>query len=195
MKIEPINLEGNFVRLEPLSLNHLAQLCEVGLDSELWRIIPTQITNKNDMKQYIETALAEQKQGFALPFATIEKESNKVVGSTRFANISVKDKRAEIGWTWIAKNWQRTFVNTEAKLLMLTHAFETWKVNRIEFKTDFLNEQSRNAILRLGAIQEGIFRNHVVCDNGRIRDSVYFSIIDSEWQKVKENLEIKLVGK
>jgi N-acetyltransferase len=195
MKIEPINLEGNFVRLEPLSLNHLDQLCEIGLDSELWRIIPTQITNKNDMKQYIETALAEQKQGFALPFATIEKESNKVVGSTRFANISVKDKRAEIGWTWIAKKWQRTFVNTEAKLLMLTHAFETWKVNRIEFKTDFLNEQSRNAILRLGAIQEGIFRNHVVCDNGRIRDSVYFSIIDSEWQKVKENLEIKLVGK
>ncbi|MCU0238134.1 MAG: GNAT family N-acetyltransferase [Pyrinomonadaceae bacterium] len=195
MKIEPIILEGNFVRLEPLSLNHLDQLCEVGLDNELWRIIPTQITNKIEMKQYIEIALAEQNQGLALPFATVEKESNKAIGSTRFGNISVKDKRAEIGWTWIAKNWQRTFVNTEAKLLMLTHAFETWKFNRIEFKTDFLNEQSRNAILRLGATQEGIFRNHVVCDNGRIRDSVYFSIIDSEWQKVKENLEIKLVGK
>lgn len=192
MKVESVILEGNFVRLEPLNLVHLEQLCIVGLDEDLWRIIPTKIKNAADMKNYIETALVEQNKAVSLPFATIEKSSNKAIGSTRFGNISTKDKRVEIGWTWIAKDWQRTFVNTEAKLLMLTHAFEIWKCNRVEFKTDLLNEKSRNAILRLGAKQEGIFRQHVVCDSGRIRDSVYFSIINSEWDEVKKNLEIKL---
>ena len=180
------------MRLEPLSLSHHAQLCEIGLDEDLWRLIPTQIKNADDLKSYIETALDEQKRGVSLPFAMIEKSSNKAIGSTRFGNIAPKDKRVEIGWTWIAKDWQRTFVNTEAKLLMLTHAFETWKCNRVELKTDFLNEKSRNAILRLGAKQEGIFRQHVVCDTGRLRDSVYFSILNSEWETVKNNLEAKL---
>lgn len=192
MKIEPITLEGNFVRLEPLSINHLDQLCEAGLDEELWRWIPTQISNRQEMKNYIETALDEQDRGVSLPFATIEKSTNKAIGSTRFGNIAVKDRRAEIGWTWIAKDWQRTFVNTEAKLLMLTHAFETWKCIRVEFKTDALNEKSRNAILRLGAKQEGIFRQHVICQSGRLRDSVYFSILDSEWAQIKKELEAKL---
>jgi RimJ/RimL family protein N-acetyltransferase len=192
MEIKPITLIGNYVRLEPLSIDHLDELCEVGLDDDLWRIIPSQIKNKNEMKQYIQSALTEQNDGISLPFATIEKTSNKAIGSTRFGNISVKDRRAEIGWTWIGKNWQRTYVNTEAKLLMLTHAFETWKVNRIEFKTDFLNEKSRNAILRLGATQEGIFRNHIVCNDGRIRDSVYFSIINKEWENVRKNLQNRL---
>lgn len=192
MKIEPITLEGNFVRLEPLSINHLDQLCEAGLDEELWRWIPTQISNRQEMKNYIEVALDEQDRGISLPFATIEKSTNKAIGSTRFGNITVKDRRAEIGWTWIAKDWQRTFVNTEAKLLMLTHAFETWKCIRVEFKTDALNEKSRNAILRLGAKQEGIFRQHVICQSGRLRDSVYFSILDSEWAQIKKQLDAKL---
>jgi len=192
MKIEPVILEGDFVRLEPLALTHLDQLCEVGLDEELWRWIPTQITNREEMKNYIETALDEQNRGISLPFATIEKSTNKAIGSTRFGNIVVKDKRAEIGWTWIAKDWQRSYVNTEAKLLMLTHAFENWKCNRVEFKTDALNEKSRNAIMRLGAKQEGIFRQHVVCQSGRLRDSVYFSILDSEWSEIKKNLRAKL---
>jgi RimJ/RimL family protein N-acetyltransferase len=192
MKVEPIVLEGKFVRLEPLSLAHHPQLCEVGLDEDLWKISPDQIVTPADLRRYLETALDEQSRGVSLPFATIEKSTNRAIGSTRFGNIAVKDKRAEIGWTWIAKDWQRTFVNTEAKLLMLTHAFETWKCNRVEFKTDFLNERSRRAILRLGAKQEGIFRQHMVCQSGRLRDSVYFSIIDSEWEAVKKNLEGKL---
>ncbi len=193
MQIERITLDGKFVRLEPLSLKHHIGLCEVGFDQELWRLNPNQITNSAEMKSYIETAIDEEKRGISLPFATIEKSNNQVIGSTRFGNISTKDKRTEIGWTWITKNWQRTFVNTEAKFLMLTHAFEVWKCNRVELKTDFLNEKSRNAILRLGATQEGIFRNHIICDTGRIRDSVYFSIIDSDWQNIKANLAANLL--
>lgn len=192
MKIEPVILEGNFVRLEPLSMSHHRQLCEIGLDEDLWRVSPDQIVTADDMKFYIEAALNQQNKGVSLPFATVEKSTNKVVGSTRFCNIRTEDKGVEIGWTWIAKDWQRTYVNTEAKYLMLRHAFEVWKCIRVEFKTDFLNEKSRNAILRLGAKQEGIFRQHIVCQSGRLRDSVYFSIIDSEWDKVKRNLEARL---
>jgi N-acetyltransferase len=192
MKPEPVILEGRFVRLEPLSFSHLPQLCEVGLDEDLWRLIPTPIKNSEDMKMYIETALDEQNRGVSLPFATVEKSSNQAIGSTRFGNIRIKDKGVEIGWTWIAKNWQRTQINTEAKYLMLRQAFEVWRCLRVEFKTDVLNEKSRSAILRLGAKQEGIFRRHVVCQSGRIRDSVYFSILDSEWAEVKKNLETKL---
>ena len=192
MKIEPIVLEGKFVRLEPLTMSHHWQLCEVGLDEVLWRVSPHQIVTPDDMKGYIETALSQQNNGISLPFVTIDKSSNKVIGSTRFCNIRIEDKGVEIGWTWIAQDWQRTYVNTEAKLLMLTHAFEVWDCHRVEFKTDALNEKSRRAILRLGAIQEGIFRQHIICQSGRIRDSVYFSIIDSEWERVKGNLEAKL---
>lgn len=192
MEIETTVLENDFVRLEPLGIEHLDALCEVGLVEELWRLIPVQIDSREAMRNYIETALDEQKRGVSLPFATVEKSSNKVVGSTRFGNIDAKNLRAEIGWTWIAPAWQKTFVNTNAKLLMLTHAFETWKCIRVELKTDVLNEKSRRAILRLGAKQEGIFRQHVICESGRLRDSVYFSILDNEWQDVKENLLRKL---
>lgn len=192
MKIKPIILEGEFVRLEPLKTEHLDRLCEIGLDEEIWRWNPAAVESPDDMKCYIETALDEQKQGVSLPFATIEKSSDKIIGSTRFGNIDVKNKRVEIGWTWIAKNWQRTFGNTEAKLLMLTHAFETWKCVRVELKTDWLNEKSKNAILRLGAKQEGVLRQHIITKTGRLRDTVYFSILDSEWHDIKLNLTAKL---
>lgn len=192
MKIEPVKLNGHFLKLEPLKSDHLTVLCEVGLVDELWRWAPTQIDSIETMKGYIEAALEEQFRGVSLPFVIIEKSSNKIVGSTRFGNIDVKNLRAEIGWTWINPNWQRTYVNTEAKLLMLTHAFETWKCIRVELKTDALNERSRNAILRLGAKQEGIFRQHIICQSGRLRDTVYFSILETEWQNVKENLLRKL---
>ena len=192
MKIEPIVLEGEFVRLEPLKIEHHTALCEVGLEESIWRWSPEPIETPDDMRRYIETALDEQRRGVSLPFVTIEKSSNKIVGSTRFGNIDVENLRAEIGWTWINPAWQRTFVNTEAKLLMLTHAFETWKCIRVELKTDALNEKSRNAILRLGARQEGIFRQHMICSSGRLRDTVYFSILDNEWPSVKENLLRKL---
>src|SRR5687767_1883857 len=144
------------------------------------------------MTKYIETALNEQKHGISLPFATVEKASKRIVGSTRFGNIDVNNRRVEIGWTWIGKDWQRTFVNTESKFLMLQQAFEIWKCIRVEFKTDSLNEKSRNAILRIGAKEEGVFRQHMITDSGRLRDSVYYSILDREWQEVKSNLEAKL---
>ena len=192
MKVEPVILEGERVRLEPLSLEHTGDLCEAGLHDELWRLIPTFISTAEDMKAYIQTALDEQAKGISLPFATVEKASGKAIGSTRFGNIDTANKRVEIGWTWISPDWQRTFVNSEAKYLMLKHAFETWQCNRVELKTDALNERSRNAILRLGAKQEGIFRQHVVTYSGRLRDSVYFSIINTEWPEVKAKLEEKL---
>ncbi len=192
MKVEPLTLNGEFIRLEPLKIEHHAALCQIGLHEEIWRLNPAQIDSPEAMKKYIETALEEQKCGAALPFVTIEKTTEKIVGSTRFGNIDINNRRTEIGWTWLNPSWQRTYVNTEAKLLMLAQAFETWKCIRVEFKTDVLNEKSRIAILRLGARQEGIFRQHVVCASGRLRDSVYFSILDNEWQAVKKNLLQKL---
>lgn len=192
MKIEPVTLEGNRVRLEPLSMNHHAALCEVGLDEEIWRWGITLILKPDEMRDYIETALNEREKGVSLPFATIDKTTNKVVGSTRFGNIDTQNRRVEIGWTWIGRDWQRTFVNTEAKYLMLRHAFETWKCIRVELKTDSLNERSRNAMLRIGAKEEGTFRNHMITYAGRLRHSVFFSIIDSEWADVKAGLEEKM---
>jgi len=147
------------------------------------------------MRTYVETALQWQAEGSALPFATILNETDQIVGSTRFANIDREHKHMEIGWTWIGKPWQRTAVNTEAKYLMLRHAFEQLGCIRVEFKTDSLNQQSRNAILRIGAKEEGTFRNHMIIQDGRYRHSVYFSVIDSEWAEVKRRLEEKLGGR
>ncbi len=195
MIVKPVKLVGEFVRLEPMALGHLDGLCAVGLEPSLTELTPTQILTRTDMFGYVEFALGEQQKGTMLPFVTIEKSSGKVVGSTRFCAIDAANLRCEIGWTWIASQWQRTFVNTEAKLLMLTHAFETWGCNRVEFKTDALNNRSRTAILRIGAKEEGIFRQHIVCASGRLRDSVYFSIINTEWPSVKQRLEERLLSK
>jgi N-acetyltransferase len=192
MNIHPVTLDGKGVRLEPLTQAHHAQLCEAGFDEELWRLTTTIIRTPEDMKKYIDTALKDSADGKALPFAIIEKSSNKAVGSTRFGNIDATHRRLEIGWTWIARQWQRTFVNTEAKYLLLSHAFDTLGCMRVEFKTDSTNSRSRNALMRIGAKEEGVFRNHMIVPGGRIRHSVYFSIIDSEWNEVKRELERKL---
>jgi len=192
MIVEPVLLEGRCVRLEPLSLAHVPALIEVGLDPELWRWTAGSVKSAQEMKTYVGNALDRQRQGTVVPFATVERKTGRVIGSTRFANIDPHDRRVEIGWTWIARPWQRTPINTEAKYLMLRHAFETWICMRVEFKTDVLNAQSRAAILRIGAKEEGIFRNHMMMESGRIRDSIYFSIIDSEWPAVKRRLEEKL---
>lgn len=194
MKVEPVILEGTIVRLVPMAAEHLDGLWEAGRDESLWRLNPMTVSSRDDMQRYIEIAVADQHKGAALPFVTVERSSGKIIGSTRFGNIDIGNRRAEIGWTWINPRWQRTAVNTEAKLLMLTHAFELWKCIRVELKTDVLNEKSRNAIARLGAKEEGIFRSHVICDTGRFRDSIYFSIIDTEWESVKANLTSKLTG-
>jgi len=188
MVVEPVTLQGKYVRLEPLSMDHFDQLWAIGQDKGLWKWISYQINTPDEMRTYIKTALDWQAIGTALPFVTIWQATNEVVGSTRFGNIDTGNHRVEIGWTWIGKPWQRTPVNTEAKFLMLQHAFEVWHCIRVELKTDKLNERSRAAILRIGAKEEGTFRHHVITESGRLRDSVYFSIIDTEWPEVKARL-------
>ena len=153
--------------------------------------LPGPRLRSNDEPAFITPSPIRPKES-SLPFATIDRAQGKVVGSTRFMSIDVPNKRVEIGATWISKPWQRTRINTEAKYLMMRHAFETWGCNRVEWKTDALNTQSRNAILRLGAKQEGIFRQHIVTWSGRLRDSVYFSVIAPEWPEVKKALEAKI---
>jgi RimJ/RimL family protein N-acetyltransferase len=192
MIVEPITLEGRRVRLEPMSLAHLGALAEVGLDEELWRWTATRVASGAEMRAYVESALDEQARGASLPFVTVDKESGRVAGSTRFGNIDRENRKAEIGWTWVGRAWQRTAVNTEAKLLMLAHAFEVWRCVRVELKTDSLNERSRRAILRIGAKEEGTLRNHMITYTGRLRHSVFFSVIESEWPQVRADLETKL---
>jgi len=189
MNVAPVMLEGSHVRLEPLAKAHLAGLAQVGLEEELWRWIPVPVRTVEEMAAYIETALQEQERGVSLPFALMEKATGRAIGSTRYGNIDRTHHRVEIGWTWVAREWRRTAVNTEAKYLLLKHAFETLGCIRVELKTDSLNEKSRAAILRIGAKEEGIFRNHMITVSGRIRHTVYFSIVDSEWPAVKARLE------
>ena len=192
MKVEPVTLDGKYVRLEPMRVDHLPAICRVGMDASLWKWTNNIVNDESDLERYVRQALADQQQGGAVPFVTVERSSGTVVGSTRFGNIDTANKKAEIGWTWINPQWQRTFVNTEAKLLMLTHAFETWKCIRVELKTDSNNEKSKKAMLRIGCKKEGTLRNHMITESGRFRDSVYFSIIESEWESVKAKLTSKL---
>ena len=187
--LDPIVLEGTSVRLEPMTLDHLSGLTEVGLDPEIWRLTTVIIQTAEEMRGYVESALELQRAGATLPFVTIERSTGRVVGSTRFGNYDPANRRIEIGWTWIARPWQRTAVNTEAKYLMLTHAFERLHCVRVELKTDVLNSPSRQAMLRIGAREEGILRKHTLMWTGRYRDSIYYSILDEEWADVKKQLE------
>lgn len=190
----PVVLEGTVVRLVPMERSHLFALADVGLDPSLWTLIPTPVTDLEEMQRWLEEALRQQATGTALPFVTVERASGTVVGSSRFAAWEPEHRRIEIGWTWIAPRWQRSAVNTEAKLLMLRHAFETLGCLRVELKTDALNMRSRAAILRLGAREEGTFRKHMVTRQGRVRDTVYFSITNDEWPEVRARLERMLAG-
>ena len=190
--LAPLTLEGTYVRLVPLSHDHLDALAAVGLDDDLWRWIPAPVRSPDDLADYIQAALDGQARGEMLPFATVERATGTVVGSTRFGNVVLAHRRAEIGWTWVARPWQRTAVNTEAKLLMLRHAFGPLGCHRVELKTDALNERSRRAILRLGATEEGTLRKHMVTASGRVRSTVYFSITDDEWPAVEAQLVAKL---
>ena len=192
MVVEPITLRGQVVRLEPLKMEHFDALWSIGQDPDLWQLAPYQINTAEKMRTYLRAALDGQELGVALPFVTIEQATDQVVGTTRFGNIDAPNHRVEIGWTWIGRPWQRTPVNTEAKYLMLQHAFEVWQCIRVELKTDALNIRSRSAIARLGAKEEGIFRHHMITESGRLRDSVYFSIINDEWPEVKARLQALL---
>ena len=190
----PLTLEGSFIRLEPIRPDHAELFWEVSKADleDIFRWIPYSMKTREDFERLIDKAFTEQERAESIVFVTVERKSGRTVGSTRFMNIDRANRRVEIGSTWIAPAWQRTPVNTEAKYLMLRHAFEVWGCVRVELKTDALNQKSRNAILRIGAKEEGTLRRHVVTWTGRIRDSVYFSILDDEWPEVKTKLEARL---
>ena len=192
MNPQPTTLTGPFVRLEPLTIEHVPALARVGLDPSIWNWIPTPLADIDAMRAWVALGLDEQRRGLALPFAIVDALSGEVIGSTRFANIDVTNRRLEIGWTWLAVSHQRTAANTNAKRLLLGHAFDALGAMRVELKTDALNEKSRNAILRIGATQEGIFRKHLITASGRVRDTVYFSILDTEWPDVRRRLDARL---
>ena len=192
MDISPVVLEGRDVRLEPLTMAHAEPLIAAANDGELWRSTVTIVPSRTTMSDYLSAALTAQAQGRELPFVIVSKPSEQVVGTTRFYNIEHEYRTIEIGYTWLAASAQRTAVNTEAKLLLLKHAFENLRCIRVALITDVLNQQSQKAILRLGAKQEGVLRNQMIMPDGRYRDSVCFSIIESEWPEVKERLTAKL---
>jgi RimJ/RimL family protein N-acetyltransferase len=186
--IEPVTLTGRHVRLEPLSLAHQDALLEAASDGELWTLPYTIVPGKETIAEYIGKTLRAQELGLEQPFTIVDLAQNKIVGSTRYTVIDEANRKVEIGYTWLARSAQRTPINTDAKYLLLRHAFENLHCIRVELITDVLNERSRAAILRLGATQEGILRNHMVMPNGRLRDSVCFSIIESEWPRVRDRL-------
>lgn len=189
MNLEPLILEGERIRLEPMTPARLDALVEAGGYPELWKWTSTTADTREGMAEYVAGAMRDRDAGIAMPFVTVDRETERVIGSTRFGNIDPANRRVEIGWTWVTPEFQRTWVNSEAKFLMLRHAFEVWKCVRVELKTDALNEKSRTAMERIGAKEEGILRQHMVTWTGRLRDSVYYSILDSEWPEVKARLE------
>lgn len=190
--LKPISLEGSLVKLEPLNVTHRGDLLKAASDGELWELWYTSVPSAETIDSYMDTVFKNQQVGLALPFVVIEKKTGKVVGSTRYMNADAQNRRVEIGSTWYSQSVQRTGINTECKYLLLGHAFEQLKTIAVEFKTNFHNFPSRNAILRLGAKQEGIIRNHRIDHNGNLRDTVLFSILDNEWPTVKTSLEFKM---
>ncbi|HKG95043.1 MAG TPA: GNAT family N-acetyltransferase [Gemmatimonadaceae bacterium] len=192
MLVAPVTLEGDHVRLEPLTPAHVEPLTAVATDEELWRLTTSRVRDAEELREYVEHALRLQQAGSALPFAIVDRASGRAAGSTRYANIDLANRRLEIGWTWLGRPFQRTALNTEAKLLLVEHAIERLGCMRVEFKTDALNERSRAALLRIGAREEGTLRKHSVTWSGHVRDSVYYSIIDEEWPSVKAMLKDKL---
>ena len=189
MEVRPVTLYGKRIRLEPMRIEHLDALTAAGAFEELWKWTSTFAHTRESMQRYVEEALDDARSGKALPFVTIDGATGKIIGSTRFANFDHANRRVEIGWTWITPAFQRTHVNTEAKFLMLSHAFEAWGCARVELKTDVLNEKSRNAMSRMGAREEGILRKHVLAHGGRWRDTIYYSVLDAEWPDVKSFLQ------
>jgi N-acetyltransferase len=192
MRFESVVLDGRLVRLEPLSELHRPGLCDAIADGQLWNLFVTLVPHPSAIDTFLENARAEYEAGEGLAFAIIDRSMDRVAGSTRFMNANHTNRRVEIGYTFLGKSWQRTGFNTEAKLLMLRHAFQFLGMNRVELLTDYLNDRSRRAIMRLGAKEEGVVRNHMVMPNGRVRDSVLYSIIKNEWPGVEENLLSRL---
>ncbi len=188
-RVEPVTLQGGIVRLEPLSLEHVPGLAAVGLDPAIWRWTIARPVTEADLRAWAETAIAAREAGTEMPFATIEASTGRPIGSSRYMNIVLEHRRLEIGWTWLARPWQRSGANREAKLLMLAHAFDVLGCRRVEFKTDSNNEPSRNALLGIGATFEGIFRKHMVMPGDGVRHSAWYSVTDDDWPAVRAHLE------
>ncbi len=190
MDVHPVTLVGRVVRLEPLSEEHVPDLATIGLEESIWRyMLYGNIDSQDKMHGFVQDLLARQARGTDLPFVVIYLASGRGIGCTRYLEIRPRHRGLEIGGTWYGLDYQRTAVNTECKLLLLRHAFETLGCVRVQFKTDARNKRSARAIERLGAVQEGVLRNHIVTPDGTIRDSIYYSIIAAEWPAVKARLE------
>ena len=192
--VKPVTLAGSIVRLEPLSLDHLAGLAEVAFDPSIWRWTLARPTNVGGLRVWLDAALANAAAGSEMPFATIDVASGRPIGSTRFMSIVPEHRRLEIGWTWVAPEWQRRGANQEAKYLQLRHAFEQLGANRVEFKTDSRNEKANPALLAIGATFEGTFRNHMVMPDGPLRHSNYYSVTAEEWPDRKAKLEARIAA-
>ena len=190
LKIEPVVLQRNLVRLEPLSMVHAGELYEASRDPGLWTYKPVkQPRSLKETEQLIASVLQSQQAGACLPFAIISLEHNRAIGETRYHNFALQDHGVEIGWTWLTPSVQRTGVNTECKYLLLRNAFEAMGAIRVQLRTHHLNTNSQRAIERLGAIKEGVLRNHMLMPDGSYRHTVYYSIIESEWPAIKARLE------
>jgi RimJ/RimL family protein N-acetyltransferase len=194
LSIAPVTLSTDRVTLRPLGRDDIPALARAASDGELWNKRTTTVPMPEGFEAYVEKALELQAAGLALPFTTIVRDGDRVVGSTRYMNIDSANHRVEIGTTWIARSWQRTFVNTHAKFLMLQHAFETLDCNAVELRTHRLNDQSRAAIERLGAKLDGILRRHMIMPDGHVRDTVVYSIVSEEWPEVKAGLEARMAA-
>lgn len=195
LRLEPVVLEGEVVRLEPLAPAHLPGLVEAGRDPSIWTWMFEPLTTRGAVEAWLESAIGAADAGAELAFATVDRASGSVVGSTRFMSVALEHRRLEIGWTWIAPAWQGTAVNSEAKLLQLGHAFEAVGCRRVEFKTDARNERSRAALQAIGARFEGVFRKHMIMADGRQRDSAYYSIVDDEWPAVRDGLRARFAAR
>lgn len=192
MQCHPLTVQGQHVRLEPLTQDNLSEIQAAAADGELWNLFFTSVPTFEQTQQWLSLALEMQEQQKAIPFVVKNMADGRIVGATRYCNIDHHHKRLEIGYTWYAKSVQRSGINTECKLLLLTHAFETFDCNAVEFRTDWFNRQSQAAIERLGAKRDGILRNHMILPDGRVRDTVVYSIIRNEWPGVKKNLQYML---
>jgi N-acetyltransferase len=190
MIVEPVTLEGKYVRLEPMTEAHIPALTEAGRDPSIWRyMLYGEVTTQEKMGDWVRDILSRKAAGTDQPFVVVHKESGKLAGATRYLEIRPAHRGLEIGGTWYNPAFQRTPVNTECKYLLLRHAFEALGCIRVQFKADARNERSLKAIERIGAVREGVLRNHMILEEGVFRHSVYFSILDSEWPSVKTRLE------
>ncbi len=190
MEVKPVVLQGKYVRLEPMTEAHVPGLAEIGVGQPFWDfMLYGDMNSVDDMRKWVLDILSRSQRGTDLPFAVIHLASGRVAGATRYLNILLKDRGLEIGGTWYGLEFQRTPVNTDCKYLLLRHAFETLGCIRVQLKTDLRNERSQKAIERLGAVKEGVLRNHMILPDGRIRHSVFYSILDTEWPGVKKRLE------